>query len=444
MKVDFKKLTASAISVAMLASLGGCAMFDKDDEAVLKVAEDYATAVTKIKAGDIVELLADPDDDLQGAIEEFTSVDADLYGDDYAAICNAIAGTLEYSIDEESVESSKKNAEASVTITFSIADYQAAYDETVEAGGDLDAFIDAIGSADKTEIEQEIEFVYEDDTWLVDDSEAENVQAIYQFYLDAFDYSFAASISTDLIDYVEWYYSDDGVYTDVYTIELDIIPTTEGQEVEWAFTYEYYLDGVLIYTSDECTDQGYWIESYYGTSYDSAASTDENGYLIAGQYECIVYDLAGNVLADDTCTVVNSGSGSAVVPGSDPGDIDSVWASGTNDYWYTYADGNGTSMGTGEYSTSESVIEYTVQVEDEANLAYYPVYYEVYYSASGDIDDAEFVYSATITPAEYTNGFFYEFQYVENSGLDAGSYFFVGAPDESGSVILFNVEATVS
>ena len=83
MKVDFKKLTASAISVAMLASLGGCAMFDKDDEAVLKVAEDYATAVTKIKAGDIVELLADPDDDLQSAIEEFTSVDADIYGDDY-------------------------------------------------------------------------------------------------------------------------------------------------------------------------------------------------------------------------------------------------------------------------------------------------------------------------------------------------------------------------
>ena len=38
MKVDFKKLTASALSVAVLASLSGCAMFDKDDEAVLKVA----------------------------------------------------------------------------------------------------------------------------------------------------------------------------------------------------------------------------------------------------------------------------------------------------------------------------------------------------------------------------------------------------------------------
>ena len=444
MKVDFKKLTASALSVAMLASLGGCAMFDKDDEAVLKVAEDYATAVTKIKTGDIVELLADPDDDLQENIEQFVDVDADLYGDDYAAICNAIAGTLEYSIDEESVESSKKKGEASVDITFSIADYQAAYDEVTADGGDLDAFIDAIGDADKTEIEQTIEFVLEDDTWLVDDREAENVNEVYQFYLDAFDYSFAAAISTDLIDSVEWYYSDNGVYTDVYTIELDIIPTTEGQEVEWQFTYEYYLDGQLIYTSDECTDQGYWIESYYGTGYDAAAQLDDNGYLIAGNYECIVYDLAGNVLADETCTVVNSGAGTTVVPQGDPGDIDVIWSDGIDDYWYSYSDGSGYAMGTGDYTTDETTIEYTCQVYDEANLAYFPVYYEVYYSATGDANDAEFIYSATITPSEYTNGYFYEFQYVENDGLDEGSYFFIGAPDESGSVILFNVEATVS
>ena len=60
MKVDFKKLTATTLSVAMLASLSGCALFDKDDDAVLEVAEDYAEAVVKIKPADIVELLVDP------------------------------------------------------------------------------------------------------------------------------------------------------------------------------------------------------------------------------------------------------------------------------------------------------------------------------------------------------------------------------------------------
>lgn len=440
MKVDFKKLTASAVSVAMIASLSGCAMFDKDDDAVLAVAEDYAEAVVKIKPADIVELLVDPDDDLQESIELF--VETEGYGDDYAAICDAIAGTLAYEIDEESVESSKKNGEASVDITFSIADYQAAYEEVSENGGDLDAFIDAIGDADKTEFNQTIEFSYEDDEWLVDDSGAENVQELYQFYLDAFDFSFAAAISADMVESVTWYYSDNGVYTDYTQIELDIIPTSEGQEIEWNFYYEYYRDGQLVYTSPECTDQGYYIEAYYGPNYDSAALTNADGNLVAGQYRCIIYDMAGNVLADDTCTVEEGGSSTVIPSGS--GDMEEIWANGINDYWYSYSDGTGYAMGEGEYDTSESVIEYTCEVEDTANLAFYPVYYEVYYAASGDMSDAEFIYSATITPSEYTNGYFYEFQYVENGGLDAGSYWFVGASDANGTSVFFNVEATVS
>lgn len=444
MKVDFKKLTASTLSVAMLASLAGCAMFDKDDDAVLAVVEDYAEAVKKFKAGDIAELSSNVDDEWTESLEAYFSTDADLYGEDYGSIIEAIESTLSYEIDEESVESSKKDGEASVDITWSIVDYATIYDDVIADGGDLDAYLAALADGDSKEISQTINLVYDDEEWLVEDKDNKNLEEVYAFFEDALEYQFAAAISTDLIDSIEWYYSDNGVYTDVYTIELDIIPTTEGQEVEWQFTYEYYLDGQLIYTSDECTDQGAWIESYYGTGYDAAAQLDDNGYLIAGNYECIVYDLAGNVLADDTCTVVNSGAGTTVVPQGDPGDIDVIWSDGIDDYWYSYSDGSGYAMGTGDYTTDETTIEYTCQVYDEANLAYFPVYYEVYYSATGDANDAEFIYSATITPSEYTNGYFYEFQYVENDGLDEGSYFFIGAPDESGSVILFNVEATVS
>ena len=39
-----KKLTASVLCAAMLASLGGCAFFDSDDEAVLEAADAYASA----------------------------------------------------------------------------------------------------------------------------------------------------------------------------------------------------------------------------------------------------------------------------------------------------------------------------------------------------------------------------------------------------------------
>ena len=34
---------------ALIASVSGCAIFDKDDEAVLAAAEDYATAIYKGK-----------------------------------------------------------------------------------------------------------------------------------------------------------------------------------------------------------------------------------------------------------------------------------------------------------------------------------------------------------------------------------------------------------
>lgn len=446
MKVDFKKLTATTLSVAVLASLSGCAMFDKDDEAVLAVAEDYAEAIVKCKAGDIIDLMSEPDEDVinEEILTDYFNHDPETWGDDYDAICSAIEGTLSYTIDEESVTSSKKDGKGSVDITFSVVDYAAAYDSVIEAGGDLDAYLDALGDADAQEIEVTVDFVKDGDNWLVDDEKGKNLEKVYAFYMDAIDYSFAAAISPDLIDSVEWYFSDNSVYTDPYQIELDIIPTTEGQEIEWTFTYEYYLDGQLIYTSDECTDQGAWIESYYGPSYDSQAQLTDDGYLVAGEYRCVVYDLAGNVLADSTCTVEEGGAGADVPVVVPSGDMADIWAAGIDDYWYSYSDGTGYAMESGDYGTSETTMEYTCQVTDEDNLAFFPVYYEVYYSADGNTDDAELVYSATITPSEYSNGYFYEFQYTQNGGLDAGTYYFLGATDESGNEMLFSVEGEVS
>ena len=446
MKVDFKKLTASALSVAVLASLGGCALLGGNaDEDVIDAADNYASTILSRKSSKIIDLYSELNSDItEESLDELFDHDPTLYGEDYDRICSAIEDTISYEVDEESVESSKKDGEGSVDVIFSIVDYQAVYDEVIADEGDIDAFVDALADGETQEITQTISFVLEDDEWLVSDKKAKNLTALYAFYDDALDFEFATTsdLSPDLIDSIEWYYSDNGVYTDVYTIELDIIPVTEAQEIEWNFTYEYYRDGQLIFSSDEQTDSGYWIESYYGTSYDSQAQLDENGYLIAGEYQCIVYDLAGNVLADSTCTVENGGSTTTVVTGDD--DYSSIWANGVDEYWYSYSDGSGYAMGEGEYTTDETTMEFTCQVYDEENLASFPVYYEVYYSATGSTDDATEVYSGTITPSEYTNGYFYEFQYTDNGGFDAGTYYFIGATDSTGSCILFNVEATVS
>ena len=438
MKVNLKKLTSSALSVAVLASLGGCALFDKSGEAVLEVADEYATAVTKFKAGDILDLISEPSDDFSENLESYMDHSADAWGEDYDAICGAIEGTFAYEIDEESVEASKKDGEGSVDITFTFVDYNKVYEDVSAEGGDLDDFVAALADGDTQEVTQTVNFVLDGEEWLVDDSKGKGVQELYSFYEDAFDFQFTPPL-IDLIDYTEWYYSDDDVYEAPYTIELDIIPTAEGQSVEWEFYYEYYLDGNLIFTSDTCTDSGAWIESYYGESYDSQAQVNDDGTLVAGSYQCIVYDMSGNVLADSTCEVVDGASATTAVSTGDA----SGWTSGVETYWYTYADGAGSAMGTGDYSTDETTMEFTCQVTDDA-YDYFPVYYEVYYSATGSEDDAELVYSATITPSSYSNGYFYEFQYTDNDGLDAGTYFFLGATDDSGAEMLFNETAEVS
>ncbi|MBR1796446.1 MAG: hypothetical protein IJ757_00300 [Clostridiales bacterium] len=301
--MKIRKLISSVLAVAMIASLSGCAFFDKDDEAVLAVAEDYAAAVAAVEVDDIVDLLVDGDD-FEDQIDSLVTgaVDQPVL-DEFDDICAAIADTIEYEIDEESVESSKKNAEGSVSITYTIVDYQAIYDQVKEDGGDADDFIDAIDDGDTFEISQTINLVLEDGEWLVSDKKLKNLNAVYSFFSDAVDYSFTSPL-LQYIDYLKWWYSDDDVYTNVNEIELDIIPTAAGESVTFNFYYEYYLDGELIYTSDEWQDQGSWIESYYGTWYDDNAAVDEHGYLVPGEYRCIVYDLTGNVLADSTCTVV--------------------------------------------------------------------------------------------------------------------------------------------
>jgi hypothetical protein len=298
-----KKLIASALCVSMLASLGGCAMFDRDDEAVLAVADDYASAIVRCKARDIEALMVNGDDikrDLETALSGY-SMDS---GDDYYDEVDAIADSLSYEIYEDTVESSKKNAEASVSVTYTLVDYDAIFLQVTEDGGNEDDFIAALKASDAPtqQISQTMDLVYENGEWLVEDKNGKNLFAIYAFYDEAMDFEFVMPLST-YVDEIEWYYSDDGVYVNYDEIELDIIPTNEGTQIPFEFTYEYYRDGELIYTSGVCTDQGYWIEAYYGPTYDPNCETLRSGCLVSGEYRCVIYDLAGNVLADSTCTV---------------------------------------------------------------------------------------------------------------------------------------------
>ena len=360
-----KKLLAAVLSVSMLTALTGCS--DKDDEGVLKAAEDYATAVSGVNVSDIAGLMVGGAD-IESVIEDcVTGADYNTT-DDWADIVSAIEGTITYEINSESVTSSKKEASGSVSITWTLVDSDAVYDQISEEGGDADDFIAALQAedAEKVQIEQTLNLVLEEETWLIDDENANDLLDVYSFYADAVDYVF----ESPLMEYISedyWYYSDDSVYTNVDRIELDIITTDEGEEVEFNFTYEYYLNGELIYTSDEWTDEGHWIEAYYGPYYDDAALVNENGNLIDGEYRCIIYDLNGIVIADNTCTVLT-----AEYPEADASMIDDVvW------YWTDHDD----------VYVDEDAIELDIIPASDAQDALWHFYYEIYL-------DGELIYTS--------------------------------------------------
>ncbi|MBR1797448.1 MAG: hypothetical protein IJ757_05515 [Clostridiales bacterium] len=395
-----RKLIATVLSVSMLASLSGCALFDKDDEGVLKAAEDYATAVTKAKAGDIIEALKDGEDYEDTLNDLMSGMGAGP--EEYSDIVSAIAGTISYEIDEESVASSKKNAEGSVDITWTIVDYDSIFEDISDEGGDADAFIDALGDedADTIEISQTLNLVLEDETWLIDDEDIEGLSEIYDFYAAAIGYTFVLPLA-DYISYDTWYYSDDSVYSNVSRIELDLIITDEGETVPFDFTYEYYFNGDLIFTSDECYDMGHWIEAYYGPDYDSAAQVNADGNLIAGEYRCVMYDLAGNVLADNTCTVEEVTYGDADTSMIDH--IEWYWTDHDN----VYVDDDG--------------IELDIIPTTEGQEAVWTFWYEVY------LDDALVYTSDECTDQGYWIEAYYNSYYDgaltnDDGNLVAGDY----------------------
>ena len=360
-----KKLLAAVLSVSMLTALTGCS--DKDDEGVLKAAEDYATAVTKVKVGDIAGLMVDGSE-LEESINVYTSGSEVITPSDWDDIVSTIAGTITYEINTESVTSSIKEASGSVDITWTLVDSDAVYADVYENGGSVDDFIAALSAddADQIQIQQTLNLVLEDEAWLIDDTELRGLYEVYGFYGSALEYVFESPLAQYISeDY--WYYSDDSVYTNVDRIELDVITTDEGEEVEFNFTYEYYLNGELIYTSDEWTDEGHWIEAYYGPYYDDAALVNENGNLIDGEYRCIIYDLNGIVIADNTCTVLT-----AEYPEADASMIDDVvW------YWTDHDD----------VYVDEDAIELDIIPASDAQDALWHFYYEIYL-------DGELIYTS--------------------------------------------------
>lgn len=200
-----------------------------------------------------------------------------------------------------------------------------------------------------------------------------------------------------------------------------------------AFIEAYYR--VFLNRSSDPAGRSYWAGQIANTTND--ISILFTGFADSTEFanKCASYGITTGNHIDVPTTV----RGTASNP-SNP--MAANWSANVDGYWYSYySDGSGYAS-ENYYLTSETIMEYTCQV---LNSSYnnYPVYYEVYYSPYASLSNPTFLYSGTVTPKTYSNGRFYEFQYVNSRGFTPGYYQFIGS-DTAGTTILFDVYASVS
>ena len=274
MKIPVKKTTCALMAGAVLMSMTGCSALEditgkssKDpSKEVLSAAEDYCKAIADADADSIIDLSAEDLGDLEEQLKDALDFRNGPYSDDMAGILDAIADTIEYEIDEDSLEVDEDKGEASVDVTFTVFDYlDGEFGDDVDT---LDEAKDAIEDGDTTDIDITLELEETDDGWKVNDTE-DITESVYEFMMmGAFspDFSFdgAAEPSEAEINYdvnvseVDPYETEPD-YTSSYTdydtdYDFELLMLSMGywntdEEMYMAFDEEYgYWEGTTSWT----------------------------------------------------------------------------------------------------------------------------------------------------------------------------------------------------
>ena len=303
------KTAAALMSAAMALTCASCGLLPiggAKTEDIVDAADSFAKALTSCDAGKIAKLTSDSDaaEDLE---ELFGSEE---YTDEQKAIADAVADTLAYEIDEESVKIDKD--EASVEVTFTMVDYEAVLEGEF---ADVSEAVDAIKDCDDTcEVEITFEFESDDDEWLISNLSDKSYGKLYGFY--GLDVTFTPPV-IDLFDYS----SISGDYNYIYltaTFSEDISAYADG------FTFDVYLDGDLYYgdMTPEVVDEYLWCDLTI------------DGPLDSGTYTITLY-YDGEAITSESIDIDNTNSGWSSGSGSGYGtDIPDI----SGDDYACYAD----------------------------------------------------------------------------------------------------------
>ena len=316
-----KKLISVAMAFVMAsAALASCSSGGQANDEILDLSKSALKNIVERKISKLAKISTSAFDDVKKDWSEELdfSAGSGRYTNEYATVFTAISDTIDYSIDEDSVESSTKYGEGRVRVEFTIADYEALFDDE-EAMNDADSFVDALHSCSDKDIELWLDFEMEGETWLLSNPE-EILNTLYSFREKRI--VFVPDLTRSSYG-VQWFYTDDyygNTYTNTSAIDCELVfyDNSDSSSVYYTVSYE----GSLLYTSPAGSTDAYY------TITDSGAPLDpERGTLATGEYTVTFYDGSDSVLEVTSCTVVNT------VPS--PGDY-ILWYS-EDESWGTFA-----------------------------------------------------------------------------------------------------------
>lgn len=297
MKTNITKIFSLTVAAAITTSCASCSLLPgvggAKDEDIIDAADAFASALVKCDAGKIIKLTNEEKDSDAAEDLEVLFGNED-YTDEQIAIADAVADTIEYEIDEESVKIDKD--EASVDVTFTMADYEAVLEGDFS---DVDEAVAAISDCDDTaEVEVTFEFALEDDEWLISNLGDKAYGKLYGFY--GLDVSFMPDLAA-LVDYSD-------IYADYNYVYLSVVFTEDVSDYIDGMTFDVFLDGELIYGDQTPYGDGDYIW----------CDLTVDGPLESGTYTVTCY-YGDTVIASDYIDVDNSGS--TVISG-DPTDAE--------------------------------------------------------------------------------------------------------------------------
>ncbi len=298
MKTNITKIFSLTVAAAITASCASCSMIpgmgsSAKTEDIVDAADAFASALLKCDAGKIIKLTNEEKDSDAAEDLEVLFGNKD-YTDEQIAIADAVAGTIEYEIDEDSVKIDKD--EASVDVTFTMADYEAVLEGEFS---DADEAVAAISDCDDTsEVEVTFEFALEDDEWLISNLGDKAYSKLYGFY--GLDVSFMPDLAA-LVDYTD-------IYADYNYVYLSVVFTENVSDYIDDMTFDVFLDGELLYGDQTPYGDGDYIW----------CDITVDGPLESGTYTVTCY-CGDTVIASDYIDVDNSGS--TVISG-DPTDAE--------------------------------------------------------------------------------------------------------------------------